>query len=1274
MAKASALSVGTRIGPYEILAPIGAGGMGEVFRARDTRLDRDVAVKVLPERLHRDPDSLARFEREAKAIAALSHPNILTIHDYGTHNRVSYLVMDLLEGETLRERLHRSAIPWRKTVEIGIGIADGLSAAHEKGIIHRDLKPENLFLESSGVVRILDFGLARSEQTATRTDRTVTLDTRPGTVMGTVNYMSPEQVRGEPLDARTDIFSFGCVLYEMVTGGKAFSAETSPETLTAVLNYHPPEPGETGATTCPEFDQLINRCLEKKPPQRFHSSNDLAFTLRNILHGSGPTKVLQGQGAGYVRTLAIVLSIAVALMIGGFAYLLTRRDSPVPRTTAITSLAVLPLENRSADPNQEYFTDGMTEELITALGKIGALRVISPSSIWKYKGTGKTLSEISRELNAIDAFVTGSVAQIGSRVRITARLVQVSGERMLWTESYERDVKDVFALQAEVARAVAEQIGITLTPQEDYRLAVTDTVRPDAFDAYLEGRHYLRRGTVESSQVAVERFEKAIQLDPEFATAHAAQSDAYRSLSTYFLPPKEVMPKARKAAQKALELDDTLAEAHTSLAYVKLNFDWDWEAAERGFKRALALEPGLPEAHLGYARYLLVMGRIDEAEAHLNSAREYDPASVLFFEEYGLVYFMSRQYDKTIQYARRAIQIDPEQWTPHSFLGLALGAKGEFTEATTELRTALRLNENPANLAELGGVYAAADMQKEARQILRDLDELSKTQYVCPYRTGIIHIELGEYDKAFEQFQKACDDRSDCMPFVKADPRFDPIRDDPRFDDLVECVGLEPDGRILTADPATPDEIVLAVLPFEDSSPEPQEWFSNGMTVELIATLGKIKALKVISRTSVMRYKNAPRPPLRTIARELNANRLIEGSVLRIGGRVRITVELIDGLTDTSLWSKSYERDARDVLALQSEVARAIADEIRIIVTPAEHALLAKASPVNPDAYDAYMKGIDAVRRGTFEDCLTAIRFFDMAVEIDSEMALAHAGRAEAYRSLSGFHLPPKETQPRAKAAALRALALDENLAEAHTALGQYKLEYEWDWTGAEASFRRALEIDHNSTDARLGLAQYYTAMKRADDAMAQMDIVRELDPAARHSYPFYGLVTFMTRRFERTIRESREALAVNEQFWPAHMWLGMALAEMDDHATAIYHLERAYEINDETTLIAAALGAVLANAGRREEAEALLAELKASEDRNYVCPYELATISIGLGDHDEAFAEMHRACDGRAVCMPWLQVDPRLDPLRPDPRFDDVLTCVGFTPPPRGLKTTEEP
>ncbi|MCH8243803.1 MAG: protein kinase, partial [Planctomycetes bacterium] len=468
--------------------------MGEVFRARDTRLDRDVAIKVLPARLSRDPDALARFEREAKAIATLSHPNILTIHDFGTQDRISYLVMDLLVGETLRERLQRSAIPWRKTVEIGIGIADGLAAAHEKGLIHRDLKPENLFLESSGVVRILDFGLARSVQTAAPTDRTVTLDTRPGTVMGTVNYMSPEQVRGEPLDARTDIFSFGCVLYEMLTGGRAFSADTSSETLTAVLNHHPPEPADTGATTCPDLDQLINRCLEKKPPQRFHSSNDLAFTLRNILSHSGTTKVLQAQGTGHVRTLAIVLSIAVLFTMAGFAYLLTRQDSPAPRTVAISSLAVLPLENRSGDPDQEYFTDGMTEELITALGKIGALRVISPTSIWKYKGTGKTLSEISRELNAIDAFVTGSVAQIGSRVRITARLVQVSGERMLWTESYERDVKDVFALQGEVARAVAEQIGITLTPQEDSRLTVTDAVRPDAFDAYLEGRHYLRRG------------------------------------------------------------------------------------------------------------------------------------------------------------------------------------------------------------------------------------------------------------------------------------------------------------------------------------------------------------------------------------------------------------------------------------------------------------------------------------------------------------------------------------------------------------------------------------------------------------------------------------------------------------------------------------------------------------------------------------------------------------------------------------------------------------
>jgi len=479
------LDPNTKLGPYEIIAPLGAGGMGEVYRARDTRLDRDVAIKVLPERLANDADALARFEREAKAVAALSHPNILAIHDVGHERGTSFVVTELLEGETLRERLRRSAIPWRKAVEIGIEIAEGLSAAHAKGIIHRDLKPENIFLTQDGVVKILDFGLARVTPGAgvppelQANTPTMTLDTRPGTVLGTVNYMSPEQISGRATDPRTDIFSFGCVLYEMISGRRAFGGERVAEITTAILRDEPPTLADSGRAVPSELDRVIMRCHEKKPEQRIQSARDLSFALRDLLSDSGPSKRPAEYAGRRTRTMLVfqlavgvvaVAALLLTLNVGGWRERLFSR----PQAGTISSLAVLPLENVSRDPEQEYFVDGMTEALISDLAKIGGLKVISRTSVMRYKATTKSLPEIAKELN-VDAVVEGSVLRVGERVRITAQLIHAATDEHLWAESYDRDLRDILRLHSEVARTIAQQIKVTLTPQVQARMV---EVRP----------------------------------------------------------------------------------------------------------------------------------------------------------------------------------------------------------------------------------------------------------------------------------------------------------------------------------------------------------------------------------------------------------------------------------------------------------------------------------------------------------------------------------------------------------------------------------------------------------------------------------------------------------------------------------------------------------------------------------------------------------------------------------------------------------------------------
>ncbi len=772
--------------------------MGEVYRARDSRLGREVAIKVLPANVAKDPEALSRFEREARAVAALSHPNILAIHDFGVEGTISYSVTELLEGETLRARIARSALPWRKAAEISIGIADGLSAAHSKGITHRDLKPANIFVTSDGQVKILDFGLARMEPVPPPQDQTLTpaelLETEPGRVMGTAAYMSPEQVRGTPGDARSDIFSFGCVLYEMVTGRRAFSGQTGVETMTAILTEDPPEITESGKNLPLDLEGVVRHCLEKNPEERFQSARDLAFDLRAILTSSASSK--RSPLAWTPRPRAKLWFLAAGLAgLTLLALLLWRNRGGLRKgvlgPSRIEAVAVLPLQNLSRDPEQEYFADGMTEALIADLAKIAALRVISRTSVMQYKGTKKPLPEIARELN-VHAVVEGAVLRSGDRVRITAQLIEATTDRHLWAESYERDFRDILALQSEVARAIASEIKIKVTPQEQARLAQTRPVNPGAYEAYLKGSYYSNKRTEEAITKAIEYFEKAVEKDPGYALAYAGLADSYSLLVRYgAVQPREAMPKAKVAAQKALQFDDTLAEAHTSLAYASLHHDWNWKAAEQQFKRAIELTPNYATAHQWYARYLTAMGRFEEAIRQVQRARELEPLSLIINSAVGYAYYFARQYDRAIEESRKALEMEPNFSRTHWNLGLAYEQKGMFEPAIAEFQQAIALSgESPVIQAALAHAYAVAGKRGEAQKALDGLKELSSRRYVPSYPIAGIYAGLGDRDQAFRWLEKAYEERDNGLPYLKVDPILDVLRRDERFAALVRRVGL----------------------------------------------------------------------------------------------------------------------------------------------------------------------------------------------------------------------------------------------------------------------------------------------------------------------------------------------------------------------------------------------------------------------------------------------------------------------------------------------------
>jgi len=779
---------GTKLGAYEIVSPIGAGGMGEVYRAKDLRLGRDVAIKVLPEKFAQDANALSRFEKETRALAALSHPNILRIYDIGSDKGISYAVMELLEGVTLRERLNHVRLQWREALEYAIGISDGLSTAHTKGIIHRDLKPENIFLTSDAHIKILDFGLVRIDNPSSSQDMSsvpTDLPTETGIVLGTVPYMSPEQTRGEKVDARSDIFSFGCILYEMLSGKRAFAKNTSAETVAAILK-DAPHPMELPADAPKELQNIVSHCIEKNADDRFQSARDLAFQLRQLLSGIRSTQFVTTETAKpSSKAMWFVLS---GILIAGLAFFgwskIGKNSTPKP-VSSIHSLAVMPLTNFSGDSNQDYFADGMTEALITDLAQIKSIKVISRTSVMQYKGTKKSLKEIADELK-VDGVVEGSIIRAGDRVRINAQLIQAANDQHLWAQSYDKDAHDILALQSEVAEAVAHQIQAAITPEEEKHLSKTKKVDPEVHELYLKARYLTAKGGESDLKAALELLRKAIDKDPGNAQLYVGLSAAYAGFADFFLAPAEVMPQAKAAALKAVEFDGNSPEAHTVLGNVQLLFDYDWPAAERSYKRAIQLNSNNAEAYQWYSVLCAVLGRRNEALSLLKKAYELDPLSPQVNTYAIWITVLTRDYDLSMEYGRKALEFDPKFPMYHFQLSYTYAEKGDFKKAITLAEKAEELYETPMFEIGVAQQYAIGGKKKEAEELLHKLLKISQEHYVCPYEMAVIYVNLNQTDTAFEWLERSYNERSMCIIYLKADPRLDPIRSDPRYKRLLE--------------------------------------------------------------------------------------------------------------------------------------------------------------------------------------------------------------------------------------------------------------------------------------------------------------------------------------------------------------------------------------------------------------------------------------------------------------------------------------------------------
>jgi serine/threonine protein kinase/Flp pilus assembly protein TadD len=771
------------ISHYKILEKLGEGGMGVVYKAHDTKLKRIVALKFLPTNLIPSADELKRFQQEAEAISALNHPHIATIYDFDEADGQKFLALEFIPGGTLGTKLrdlrtNNKQLPIEEVITFGIQVAEALAHAHRHAIIHRDVKSHNVMITEDGSVKVTDFGLARlgGSQHLTRTGNTV----------GTTGYMSPEQLRGEEVDQRSDLFSLGVLLYELATNQLPFQAEHEPAVAYSIVNENPPPVRSRRADAPEKLEHIIARCLEKDPGKRYQRAEEVAADLRSLQRGETPLRTAGPRPSRLPWMIAAVLLLIVAALL----YLFMSPSRSISANSK--TIAVLPFVNMSGDPQDEYFSDGIMEDILTQLSKIADLNVISRTTMTQYKGTKKPLKEIGRELNA-GVVLEGSVRHSGNRIRIASQLIDAETDRHVWAESYDREMQDVFAIQSDVAQEIASSLQARLSPAEKERIEKKQTDNTEAYQFYLKGRYYWNKRRTDDIKTAIGYFNQAIEKDPNYALAHAGLASAIVIQNEYSrLQPNDILPNAKAAATRALELDPTLGEPHAVLGFIESTFEYDWSGAENEFKRAIELSPSNLTAHQWYGNYFRTLGKFDRAREEIHRAEELDPLSLTVNVNVAITSYYMREYDKAIEQLKKTIAFDPSFPPAHEVLGYAYAVNEKLTDAIAEFQNVRSLVGNSqVGLSGLGYAYARAGMKHEALKVLNELLRRSNEGYALSGDVAIVYCGLGDREKTFEWLEKAYQERNFLLTRVKVSPLWDDLRSDPRFIALLKKIRLE---------------------------------------------------------------------------------------------------------------------------------------------------------------------------------------------------------------------------------------------------------------------------------------------------------------------------------------------------------------------------------------------------------------------------------------------------------------------------------------------------
>ena len=1272
-------------------------GMGVVYRAWDPTLACAVAIKLVSEDAIPDESARRQLYTEARIASSLNHANICRIKDVIEEAGQAGIVMEFVEGQILTNVIPADVgLPFEVVVEYGIQIADAVSHAHENDVIHRDLKSSNVMVNRDGQIKLLDFGLSKIQRHSEVPNSLQDLYTRDSAdaIVGTPPYWAPEVLKQRLTDTRSDIWSFGVLLYEMASGQMPFKGATIVELGSAILQKAPlPLPEHVPAS----LSKITYHCLRKEIGQRYQHASEIRAALEAIEQSDGRRSPRPPHG--------------------------------VAQLPAIRSVAVLPLENLSGAPEQEYFADGLTESLITALAKIGGLRVISRTSIMQYKHAPKTLPQIARELN-VDAVVEGSVRRDGDRVRITAELIEARTDQHLWTETYDRDLRDILNLQSQVALAIASAIRAKLSPSDRSSLEGVSrssqsaldpspletairtgesskpsaSINPLAYDLYLKGRHFWNNQVSDDDfRKAVEHYQRALEIDPQSALTYSGLAHCSLLMGTgeYGLrAPSEMMEKAKVAALKALSIDDSIAEAHLSLAMVKFRFDWDWEGAEREFHRANDLNPGYSVGHAWYSVYLAVLARFDEAFVEAKMARQLSPFSPVMHFSLGLLLYASGQNEEAIEQLRDTVAMDAKFPLSHVVLGLTFGRKGRFEEAIAEFKQALTIaGAKPLWSGFLGQVYASAGKTEDAVEILNELFAAAKNHYVPSVAFAVVYAGLGKIDEAFHWLRKAVDERDGLLIYLRVGSVFDGLRSDSRFAEILAKVGLQRDTGLDVVHPPpgpvpkparpprpfpaklllgvaaaivlaivayvgiprvigllSPPRTILAIQPFKTLGGDPDaRRLSEIVREEVFTRLSEVHPLKlgVVELTtadSELSYEQ--------VCASREATYVLSAAVHHDGNRLAITDQLVLCKDQTSMVGDRHaiNPDGAGMGPVVDDIVQKILAALPRDVLPAHQ--------VNPKAYEAYLQGRFEWNLRTTQSLMQAISYFQQAIEYDGTYAPSYAGIADCYALLGSAPntaLPPGEAFPKAKTNALKALALDKGLAEAHVSLGYSALVYDWNYPEAEKEFRKAIELRPDYATAHHFYAYYLTAVGDVSQAIAERKLAVSIDPRSPLFNTSLGEAYYQAHLFSDSIGPNQAALAIDPHYAVAIINIGRAYEQMGKYPQAQQFFQSILAFAPRDPALLALLGHLYAVSGQKVAAQGIISQLQQISTERYVPSLYVALIYTGLGDKDQAFAWLDKAFAERCEYLVYLPTEPTADPLRNDPRFPALLERLGL-------------